>query len=535
MAELLYRLGRFSARRPWTVLVAWLAALALAIGGFLAFGGTLTSSMSIPGTETERVNAQLSDELSGLGGATGTVVFQTEDGSAFTDEQEQEISALLVDIGELDGVADTVDPFAAASDRADQEQQLEAGQAQLDAAAQQLADGQAQLDAGKAQLDAAQAQLDAAIAQARAAGAYDQAAAQFEAQQDQLDAGVEQLASQQAQLDDGTDELATQQAQLDDGRRLMEAAADIRTVSTDESTAVGAVMFDDDLFSLSTEVKASVADALDGADIDDVAIDYSSTIAASIEGLIGVGEIVGVLVAALVLIIVFRALLPATLPIITSLIGVGVGVAGSLAFSGVVDMSSVTPVLGVMLGLAVGIDYALFIINRHRRQVLAGMELHESIGLANGTSGNAVVFAGSTVLIALLALNVTGIPFLGVMGTVGAVCVLIAVLIAVSLTPALLGLLKSRVLSRRARGEIGHESHARPELRPMKTSRAIVRAVLSIVVLLVIAIPALSMRLGLPDGASEAADSTQYRAYNAVADAFGAGQNGPLLVVAELP
>ena len=100
MAELLYRLGRFSARRPWTVLVAWLAALALAVGGFLAFGGTVTSSMSIPGTETERVNAQLNDRLSGLGGATGTVVFQTEDGSAFTGEQQEEISALLSDVGD---------------------------------------------------------------------------------------------------------------------------------------------------------------------------------------------------------------------------------------------------------------------------------------------------------------------------------------------------------------------------------------------------------------------------------------------------
>ena len=96
------------------------------------------------------------------------------------------------------------------------------------------------------------------------------------------------------------------------------------------------------------------------------------------------------------------------------------------------------------------------------------MELHESIGLANGTSGSAVLFAGSTVLIALLALNVTGIPFLGVMGTVGAVCVLIAVLIAVTLTPALLGLIGPRVLSSRARR--GSATRSRPpELRPMKT------------------------------------------------------------------
>ena len=102
-----------------------------------------------------------------------------------------------------------------------------------------------------------------------------------------------------------------------------------------------------------------------------------------------------------------------------------------------------------MLGLAVGIDYALFIVNRHRRQLARGMELHESIGLANGTAGNAVVFAGATVLVALLGLNITGIPFLGIMGNVGALCVGVAVLIAVTLTPALLGLARNRVLTRR--------------------------------------------------------------------------------------
>jgi putative drug exporter of the RND superfamily len=161
--------------------------------------------------------------------------------------------------------------------------------------------------------------------------------------------------------------------------------------------------------------------------------------------------------------------------------------------------------------------------------------VQESIGLANGTSGNAVVFAGSTVLIALLALNVTGIPFLGVMGTVGAACVLIAVLVAVTFTPALLGLMKLRVLNRRARAKIGHPDHVAPEVKPMRTWRAVAGVVVAIVGLLAIAVPAMSMRLGLPDGSSEATDSTQYRAYTAVADAFGAGTNGPLLVVATLP
>src|SRR5690606_33285156 len=143
-------------------------------------------------------------------------------------------------------------------------------------------------------------------------------------------------------------------------------------------------------------------------------------------------------------VVMLGALLPAAVPLVTSLVGVGVGIAGSLAFSSVVDMATVTPVLGVMLGLAVGIDYSLFIIHRHRRQLRAGAGLRESIALANGTAGTAVVFAGSTVFIALLALNVTGIPFLGVMGTVGAACVLVAVLVAVTLTPALLRLIGVR-------------------------------------------------------------------------------------------
>src|SRR5690606_8188948 len=123
-----------------------------------------------------------------------------------------------------------------------------------------------------------------------------------------------------------------------------------------------------------------------------------------------------------------------------------------LSLSSGVHVASVTPVLGVRLGLAVGIDYALFIVHRHRRQVAQGMDLNESVGLATGTAGNAVVFAGCTVLVALLALNVTGIPFLGVMGNVGAICVGVAVLMAVTLTPALLGAAGPRVLRRRQRG-----------------------------------------------------------------------------------
>lgn len=536
VAELLYRLGRFAAQRPWAVIVGWLVALALAIGAFLAFGGTLTSSISIPGTETERVSEQLTEEIGDLGGGTGTVVFQSENGSEFSESQQEQIGDLLTRIGGIDGVAEVVNPFDAEATREDQQQQLQDGAAQLDAAQQQLDDGAAQLDAAQAQLEEGQAQLDAAIAAANAAGSYELAAPQFLAQQAQLDAGAAELDARRSELEAGAKELADRGDQIADAQRLVAAASEIRTVTTDRSTAIGAVLFEDDLFAIPAEVVTAVSAELDEVDIAGVQVDYySAAIATAVEGILGVGELVGIALALLVLVLMFRALLPAMLPIVSSVIGVGVGVAGALAFSGVVDMSSATPVLGLMLGLAVGIDYALFIINRHRQQILAGVDLRESIPLANGTSGNAVVFAGSTVLVALLALNVTGIPFVGTMGTVAAGCVLVAVLIAVTLTPALLGIIGPRVLNRRARAQIGHESHAAPDLKPMTTSRALLRTAIAVIALLIVAIPALSMRLGMPDGSSEPLDSTQYRAYTTAAEAFGAGQNGPLLITAALP
>src|SRR5699024_10296561 len=179
-------------------------------------------------------------------------------------------------------------------------------------------------------------------------------------------------------------------------------------------------------------------------------------IATSIEGLIGLWEVVGVIIAAIVLLIAFRAVRPAALPIFSSLIAVGVSIPGALALSDVVEMTSVTPVLGLMLGLAVGIDYTLFIVNRHRRQMRRGMGTLDSIGLATGTAGTAVVFAGLTTTIALLALNLTGIPFLGVMGNVAAVSVTVAVLVAVTFTPAVLGPMGEKVLSRAERTDRGN-------------------------------------------------------------------------------
>ncbi len=313
-------------------------------------------------------------------------------------------------------------------------------------------------------------------------------------------------------------------------------AAQIRQVSEDGSAAIVSVVFEAASFDVPEEVQQSVLDEFRAEPIDGVDVDFSSSLAMEVPQILGAGELVGVVVAAVVLLVMLGTLVAAGLPILTAGIGVGIGAFGAMAFSGVVEMVSVTPVLGVMLGLAVGIDYSLFILNRHRRQLKQGYDVDESIGLANGTSGNAVVFAGTTVFIALLALNVTGIPFLGLMGTVGAASIAIAVLVAITLTPALLGLLGTRVLRNRERAHL--EVTAPPAttpLRTMSTSKAIARALVGVAGLGLLALPATSLRIGLPDGSSEAKSSTTYQAYTTVADKFGPGQNGTLLVIADLP
>jgi len=518
MAQLLYRLGRFAARNPLRVLGFWLLALAVAVVAFLTAGGTLASSFSIPGTQTAAVTAKLADKLPNLSGVAGTVVFQTEDGKPFTTDQRKGVSDLLSSLKGQDRVRDVVDPFTVQQQVADQQTQLADGQQQVDG-------GKAQIAAGRQQLAAAQQQLDAAKA---ATGGNPAAAAQLARQQAQLDAQSKQLDASDAQI-------AAKSKPLEQGKQLLDFSSKVRTVSADGTAATGAVMFSDDAYTLPQEAKDNVAHKLDAASIPGVKVDYSAEIAQSTSGLMGPGEITGLIVAALVLLLMLRTLLATVLPLISSLVGVGVGVAGAMAFSGVVDMASVTPVLGLMLGLAVGIDYSLFIINRHRRQLRSGLELHESIGLANGTAGGAVVFAGMTVIVALLALNVTGIPFLGVMGDVGAVCVAVAVLVSITLPAALMRLVGPRLLTRRMREAIGRDEHSEPAPSPMPTWRAVVTAVLAIAALLVIAAPALTMRLGLPDGSAQDTNSTAYRTFKTVADKFGTGVNGPLLVTAQTP
>ena len=257
-------------------------------------------------------------------------------------------------------------------------------------------------------------------------------------------------------------------------------------------------------------------------------------------------EGIGLIVAALVLLVTFGALVAAGLPLLTAIISVGSGMLGIQIASGFFELSSNTSSLALMLGLAVGIDYALFIVSRYRHELIAGHTPEEAAGRAAGTAGSAVVFAGLTVIIALAALVVVDIPFLAQMGLAAAATVLGAVVIALTLLPALLAFTGERVLGRngraaRAAAMSGTAALVTPTRVPFgeRWARGVLKhrvlAVLAVIVTLgAVAVPALDMRLGLPSDATASATTTQHKAYDALADGFGAGFNGPLVIVADL-
>jgi RND superfamily putative drug exporter len=317
----------------------------------------------------------------------------------------------------------------------------------------------------------------------------------------------------------------------------------VRFISEDGTTALVQVRFDAAVQQLDPEVLEAVPAA--GAPLADAGItaDYGQELTASRE-VGGIGEVVGVAVAAVVLMVMLGSLVMAGLPLAIAFVGVGVSLTAGIATTQVVDLQQMAPVLGMMLGLAVGIDYALFIVNRHRQHladlVASGSEvtrdrIRASIALATGTAGSAVVVAGTTVVIALGALAVSGIPTLLQMGLLAAATVAVTVLVALTLTPALLSLAGPRAIPRKARrAEQARTAAGWPQRWVAVVSRRPRTAtVLVALVMLVLAVPALSMRLGLPDGSSEPQDSTAYRAYSRVADSFGAGANGPVLLRAE--
>ncbi|ASK64554.1 RND transporter [Brachybacterium avium] len=436
MSSSLYRLGRLMASLRWKIVGAWVVLLLIVGGLAVGLGGTFASDIEIPGTEGQRGIDALAQRFPEMGGTSGQVVFVTEDGSTVQEHQD-EIDAVMEEIGEVEYVSVAPSPF------------------------------------------------------------------------DDLSPG---------------------------------------TLNEDDSAVIGQFQMD---FPTSVYPEASVEEIkqlVEEADTAELDANLGGQVLQSSEIPFGAGEIAGVIVALLILAIVFRSLVPAVIPIITAIVGVGVSMLALVALSAGIDIPSVTTALGAMLGLAVGIDYALFILSRHRDQLSHGDDVHESIGKALATSGSAVIFAGMTVIVALVGLFITGIPFLTVMGVAAAATVALSVVVALTMLPALLGIFGERLRPRRIRRQMAENGGTLPapdpQSRPRRNlGRSWVRLVtkvpaLTILVVIVgvgaLALPIKDLELALPDLGTEPTGTAARDTYDLVAEEFGPGYNGPLLVTADI-
>jgi RND superfamily putative drug exporter len=248
----------------------------------------------------------------------------------------------------------------------------------------------------------------------------------------------------------------------------------------------------------------------------------------------------GLLLALVVLLVMFRRVLPALLPLVSALVGVAISAALIYASTAFFGVSSTAPLLAIMIGLALGIDYSLFILSRHNDQVRDGMATEESAARATATAGSAVVFAGLTVAISLVGLAVARIPFLAVMGVAAGLAALVAVFIALTLVPALMGFLGTHLHPRPRRMTLNRSGEVAPRsvvftgwVRAV-TRHPVVTVVIVVAVLLVIAFPAKDLHLALPNNGTAEAGSNARVTYDLIAQQFGAGYNGPLLVTASI-
>jgi RND superfamily putative drug exporter len=531
MATFLYRLGRLAARRAWLTIGLWVAVLAVLGGLMAAFATAPTAQISIPGAGFQTVLAKLGREVPAAAGGIGTITVETRDGKAFTAEQRAAVRETIPAWEKAPHVQSVTDPFA-------NQERLDQAAAKVADADRRLAAEQAKLDRGHDALDASAAGLTrakTALAGLEGSGQGDTARAQ------QLRYEIAQRSTANAdlaaQLREGDRKLATARAQLDQSRRMLALSDGLRFVSSDGGTAMLQIQFDQSIPQLDPKVRAEVpriGEQLAGAGL---RVDYNADILQT-RSVVGLGEVIGLALASVVLVVMLGTLVAAGLPLLVGLIGVGAGLLAAMAATAFFDMNSMTPALALMLGLAVGIDYALFIVNRHRQQLLHGMDMQHSIGMATGTAGNAVVVAAVTVIISLAALTVTGLPILAQMGLVAAGTVLMTVLVALTVTPAVLSLMGERVLPRRTR-----TAHERPERRFGRgqgrwavhvTNHPAAAIALTVLVIALMAVPAAALRLGLPDGSSEPKDSSAFHSYVAIEKNFGPGANGPIVAMVTL-
>ncbi|MCX4762743.1 MMPL family transporter [Streptomyces sp. NBC_01275] len=349
---------------------------------------------------------------------------------------------------------------------------------------------------------------------------------------------------------------------LSDGSEVVSVADPFTTnaVSKDGTVAYTSVKYELPGMELKDATRDALETAADDARADGLTVDVGGDALQAAAEPGAVGEAVGLAIAAVVLVITLGSLVAAGLPLLTAIIGVGIGVSTITALASALDLGDTTSTLALMIGLAVGIDYALFIVSRYRGELAEGRDREEAVGRATGTAGSAVVFAGLTVVIALAGLAVVNVPMLTKMGLAAAGTVVVAVLIALTMIPALLGYAGKKV---KPAGEKSTKAKARAENKadgkgkgkakdkatdgtgePVKPGLGVRWAsfvirrpaavlLLGVIGLGTIALPASQLELGLPDDGSQPTSTTQRRAYDLLSEGFGPGFNGPLMIVVD--
>ena len=481
MAKLLYRLGRSAYLNRLKFLAAWLlVVIGMGVAAFTLSEQTATN-FTIPGLESVDAQEQIQERFDSsedeLNAATGSIVIQAPEGSTLADpDVAADVESFLEELRGIDGLAD----------------------------------------------------------------------------QDTLVNPVMAAAGMEQQLTE---------AKTAEGMPPEQIASDIAALSPlseDGRTGLINIEFDAPSFMDINEAdKDAVIDAVE-ANQDDLTIAYSGN-AFQTTDFMGAAELIGIAVAALILIITFGSLVASGMPLITGVVGVGIGVAGVYAATAFTDsVNDTTPMLASMIGLAVGIDYSLFIVSRFRNEVVAFVKGEELTprelgpkfkeipfsdrahlaGLAVGKAGTAVVFAGMTVVIALAALSIIGIPFLTAMAVAAAATVIIAVLVALTLLPALLSLFGSAVFS----GKLPFIKAPDPECEAPTMGLRWVRQVrkrpglfagAGVILLAVLAIPAAQLHLAMPSDGTMSPDSPNRVAYDITEDAFGPGRNAPMVALVD--
>jgi RND superfamily putative drug exporter len=311
------------------------------------------------------------------------------------------------------------------------------------------------------------------------------------------------------------------------------------TVSPDGRIGVAPITFDRPSTELGPEPPAAIAGALASAREAGLVAEVGGDAAfLNAETETSGTEAAGLLAALVVLVVGLGTIVAALVPITLTLVAVATGLGGVTLLAGAMGVSSSAPTIGAMIGLGVGIDYALFIMARYREHRAAGQDNPTALSNAMGSAGSAVLFAGGTVVVAMAALVLTGLGTLASIGLSTSLVVLFAVVTALTLLPALLTLLGDRIdagrLLRRRRPATRAESTAWWRLAHRVSARPLPYLAVGSVVLLALAAPALRMETGFPDAGDYPTSTTQRRAYDLLADGFGPGVNGPLLLVADL-